>query len=624
MAGAVKSEPPIKIDSIDIKPLTVKLNTNIPGNKSIDLQTLGFPIIISPIKGDLPYYTDKYELVLEKLSSFKLEEIYEFFFSKSVFQKRISEVSIFNSIKTKEEIASDNIRIMLSLLFYTSPVSRNINDSYSILGGSHSTMNISNSFKFLSGAIKDIFKSESANQYIVNGKKYTLTRVVWLNDFVNNPTTKRLYYEFRKFRRWAVKTGSEEDWKTPFVNKRIWDNLDSKDTDESNPIVIQKREVKKFFAKYPPFEDFFYKILKTNLPFITNDAIKTILSSKNTTHIIEFFVAIHQFVEDGNIDKVNSELDRIYSLLQTNGKNVNKTIETTVVLVDGKQTIFILADFIEGTTEDKDNKLAINDAKCSQKRARLLKGIGNLSSDKPKNNTEITNEEGIFSLDEKRVIKPEEETPLDDEVGDYEVKIVKEVKPKDVQEAEKFDIIINNSLELKQKNYSQTDFYNKLKEGIETSRGYGKSGYDGVFDLVENWKYYEDNESDIVEMLENLYKVRGKYSKKIEEQRDLIEKNTSEKAKQTGISRGQRKEYIKDIDDRIKRSEKKIEYYDFIVIVLNSMIKYENDTLDQPISVPSSATPVASVPVLPSSGGSKTIKKRRNKRKIKKTRRFYK
>jgi hypothetical protein len=124
--------------------------------------------------------------------------------------------------------------------------------------------------------------------------------MVWLNDFFNNPKTKRLIYEYKKFKRWAEnpstmtkKEGSNKSEGIEFFKgQRIWENLEIKDQDETNPITKQKIEIKKFLEKYPPFKTFFYEILKTYIPIVNNREIKLILSSTETTPIIVFFESL--------------------------------------------------------------------------------------------------------------------------------------------------------------------------------------------------------------------------------------------------------------------------------------------------------------------------------------------
>uniref|UniRef100_A0A6C0DQP8 Uncharacterized protein n=1 Tax=viral metagenome TaxID=1070528 RepID=A0A6C0DQP8_9ZZZZ len=605
----------IKLNASDIKQINMKLNTNIPQHSTIDFNLNILDLSNNPVylKNNSPYYTDKFELVLEKFALFTQDEIYAFFFSRSVFQKRLNEVVLETSLKSSDEILNNNLLILFRLLFHTPSIPGNMKDSYSLLGGNTILdSDVMGVFKFVKGAIKDTFNSASPIHFNIGEKKYTLSRFIWLNDFINNPITKRLFFEYRKFKKWAIRSKPNEDWKLFFKGRRIWDNLETKDSSGSNPIANKKREVKKFLKRYPPFEEFFYKILKTYIPIITNEPLKVILSSKNTSHLIDLLESMDMFAEDGEMSNVNNVVSMLYGEITKKTNHSRRlTIETNIVIVEGKPTIYFLADFIEGAADTTASISAVTTANCSQRREKIINGVNSyVSSEKPKPKTQLTNESGIFSLSENKYKKFEtEEKTLDEELGDYDVIVQEEnIRTPEEMVEDRYKIIVANSEELK--TLTQADFYYELKQGVDENQPYGKTGYDGIFGLVDSWKYFENNESEIIETLENLYKLKDKYSKKRVDQIEIIEKYKTELAKQSSMS-GKRDAIIQLMSENIKKSNIKIKRCEFIVSVLNSMIKYENGKIEEPVRKNGGG-----------GGGSKTMHHRH--KKVKKTRKSYK
>lgn len=553
----------VKININDVLPLDVKLTTNIPNSPSIDLSKLGIPINIVGIKVPVQqlFFTDKYELVLENFSSFELKDVYDFFFSRDEFKEKISKVAV-SSTKRPEEIASHNIRTMLMLLFNTSPIKNNVQDSFSFIGGSHESTNFipKNVFQNLT----NIFKTKDGNQYKIGDKIYMLTRLVWLNDFINNPVTKRLYYEYRKFRKWAQEVNPDKvlvtEWLGVFKSRRIWEDI---------KMSLNTKEESEFIEKYPPFKEFFYKILKNAIPSITNPTIKTILSSKSTTNVIDFFEALHEFNEDANIENINKKITGIMSIMQPTkvkptDPNYNPaldpttfppTIETIIVMENGKRTIYLISDFIEMSSDTNKNNEAIKMVSCATTKNKIKKILSHLSN-KNKSNVNITNENGIFSLEKGEFIKSEKKIPdLDEELGTYEVKITRPERKREDQLDDKLgeldklkpeninvekDTPPNDKIFIYKYNGNSIDDKNKiLSKLVEKEWNYDEQKEGIIVNFIKKLdemlkRYNEDNKTldkSLVELQEKLVKNKSNvelvayYNPKVQEIEDKKQNN---------------------------------------------------------------------------------------------------
>ena len=470
-----------QITSNDIKTVNISLITNIPGAKTVDFNLSMLSElpddVRKKIRSSLPLYTDVVELDFEKLSSLPIEEIYKFFTSRESFQKRINNLMVESSFpvgltEEKKNInASRNIFTMLKLLFNnTYPNKGNVENSYSILGGKMvDSKSASNMFQFVKYAIKNEFNSGVSCYFTINGKLYTLARMVWLNDFFNNPKTKELLYEYKKFKRWAENpqinlTGSGMEF---FKKQPILENLDIKDQDELNPITKQKIEINRFLNKYPPFKTFFYEILKKYIPFITNREIRLILSSSDTTPIIVFFEYLVNFTSIGDIEKHINESNELKSILEaafiyekptlpaalpaasraaaaaaggalkttapTTGTSI-LTLHTPISVEEQQGKIYLLTDFIEGKVDTKTGK----GFDCDYRKANIRKNFGKLrngffkTGKKPEEKWDIRNSV-MYSTAEKKHVKPDlEEESGEVTIGDYAV--VPYLKPGEKQD----------------------------------------------------------------------------------------------------------------------------------------------------------------------------------------------
>ena len=151
-----------------------------------------------------PFMIEHKKLPSEQLYSLLFTgygNIIEFFFNQTTFKTTLG-VDELNQPDEGEprEILDYNVKLMLSLIFPTTyPVSRTHFNSYgSFMANTDSTI-------VVKGQTEDLFLQKQIPNYTyitLDGVKYTVTRVVWLNDLYNNPLYRVLINGFADFKRW--------------------------------------------------------------------------------------------------------------------------------------------------------------------------------------------------------------------------------------------------------------------------------------------------------------------------------------------------------------------------------------------------------------------------------------
>ena len=208
-------------DSIDIKQLIIKLQTNIPEmeNKEFTRDILYNPALNTDSFGYLnnyPFITSDYKFNSD-IISYEYNNIYAFFFNKKIFDNKLRrnlygikhQYADPKNDKEKEDILEHNINILLQALF---PLHSKVSEGY-INAFDKNTSNIANSstlfnsmknkmnFKEFYKHIYSLFKN--LNYTCLNsGEKYTITRIIWLNDTKTNPIFKQFLKDYKKLNNW--------------------------------------------------------------------------------------------------------------------------------------------------------------------------------------------------------------------------------------------------------------------------------------------------------------------------------------------------------------------------------------------------------------------------------------
>lgn len=141
----------------------------------------------------------------------------QFFFDKNKFKKWLNEYHNGNAVEETDEnidAINDNLKnnvdIMMKLLFPTVyPVVENYQNSFDtkIVREFSSMFNVTakGAIPFgLSGLVPSL--SVFYSYLKIDGKVYTITKIIWLNDMINHPVYKDLLNKYKEFKKWLKKT----------------------------------------------------------------------------------------------------------------------------------------------------------------------------------------------------------------------------------------------------------------------------------------------------------------------------------------------------------------------------------------------------------------------------------
>ena len=176
--------------SLNIQKLKITLNTNIPKSKSIEFtkSMLYHPEYIS--FGDIehyPYFTSKQLYPAKYLSQLQYDEVVGIFFNGDRFERMLIENKPSKPTNDADYVSKTNIMTMLQLLFST---------KYFIVNNIHQSLDIISHKDSDNSIFYNPFNTKFS--YIkVNGKPYTVTKTIWLNDIVNHPLYNKLMKEVR-------------------------------------------------------------------------------------------------------------------------------------------------------------------------------------------------------------------------------------------------------------------------------------------------------------------------------------------------------------------------------------------------------------------------------------------
>jgi len=220
-------------------PFTRGLFTEIPKNPYLSLNKY-------------PYFTTKYRIPYESIKGLPFQDKINFLFNKKEFIKYVSNNEIkkdnFSNNEFSEytiEIIDDNVKSLLKLLFPTSyPVKENCVDTYNELIAKTEPISnkFSSSFLGISSLLHNVFTSSSNTAsdveeheqesnfnkftYInIDGKIYTVLKVVYLNDFINNPKYNEIIGIHKEFNENNEIYKNIIDWKISNIELKICLNM---------------------------------------------------------------------------------------------------------------------------------------------------------------------------------------------------------------------------------------------------------------------------------------------------------------------------------------------------------------------------------------------------------------
>lgn len=213
---------PIRVEQIKIF-----MNFNIPSMIKQQV-VLTSSMIYNPLSDNnrmelsqYPYFTPDVLYPKKILNTFSMDKRINFFFDKEVFESVLvnyskkttlcksnnfdySEIDDDDEIYDNLKIENCNIEMMIDMLFPTifPSIGNNIGSfSRYIMQQDNNIVTFKGSIpKFLRNFIPNA--SPSYSYIILNGKTYTITKSVWLNDFINNPVYKAFIESYIVFEAW--------------------------------------------------------------------------------------------------------------------------------------------------------------------------------------------------------------------------------------------------------------------------------------------------------------------------------------------------------------------------------------------------------------------------------------
>ena len=188
-----------------IEQIKIMLNLNIPNQKNLIELTndlLYYKKTSTYELSKYPYFSYSFKYISFYISKLKYEKIVRFFFNKAYMKKKIKKWNLSEELSFKH--IEHNIEVMIKLLFPTTfPTINNYETSFDKYISPDKPLFISTLFnddeRILVNLFKYVFNSKTnkSNKFSflkVNGKIYTVTKIIWLNDFYNHP----IYYDFYK------------------------------------------------------------------------------------------------------------------------------------------------------------------------------------------------------------------------------------------------------------------------------------------------------------------------------------------------------------------------------------------------------------------------------------------
>jgi hypothetical protein len=192
----------------NVKPIRIMLKTNINGQKEdvpFTKALLSHPDYpgLSDTEGfnEYPYICDNVSIPISLNSASYFERV-QFFFDKDKFRSLTGNMQFVTDDNQKPIILTTNVKTMLELLFLTAiPVSGNVKDSFE--------MNIKSgpwipNLKFNKESAMELLNTYYFSYLKIGGNEYTVNRIVWLNDVINNPDYSKLFGDFETFSTWSI------------------------------------------------------------------------------------------------------------------------------------------------------------------------------------------------------------------------------------------------------------------------------------------------------------------------------------------------------------------------------------------------------------------------------------
>mgnify|MGYP000050074025 FL=1 len=345
-------------ESIGIQSIHIRFSTNANGDTN---QILTQNMIFIPPKEDdddneqnsdttsekentskkesYPFFTDQVRLSVSKLLKMPRQKQIDVFFIKEDFKKLIGS-SYSTDLDERNENAEHNLRVMVQIFFPTVfPINGNITETFSEkMKDTFLDVSIGSNNTNVATLLTNFFGKENEYGYLNIGKQYSVTKITFINDIINDPTFKNLIQPSLNFQNWRKETMNKySESSGTFMNtiktliKTHFNNIKTALTDNSTDaykdfIKIQNPSAQvNAQASHPP---------RLQVPYLET-LLKT--DASDVSKIIDLFIEIYKLNDAAPSDKPNyipysiKTLPGFNELLETSIKyKVDNEIQKTI------------------------------------------------------------------------------------------------------------------------------------------------------------------------------------------------------------------------------------------------------------------------------------------------------
>uniref|UniRef100_A0A6C0F2N4 Uncharacterized protein n=1 Tax=viral metagenome TaxID=1070528 RepID=A0A6C0F2N4_9ZZZZ len=189
-----------KDKDVVVETINILVSTNIPdqANVSLTSKVIVSSSINAKLYNEYPYITDTIRIRGGFLINKPYNDILDYFFIKDTFVRYTKEM-----MKTKDENEEEqdnadeesdkrvkyiewNIKTMLRMIFNTFPINGNVTSSLE------------------KDYIDKLYNINKYSYLSISSKKYTIAKVVWIDDIYNHYVTKQLVKDYKNFTAWKT------------------------------------------------------------------------------------------------------------------------------------------------------------------------------------------------------------------------------------------------------------------------------------------------------------------------------------------------------------------------------------------------------------------------------------
>lgn len=316
-----------------------------------------------------PFFTYDVEYPILILKKYNYDQKIEFFFKKDTFKNLltqellkqnktpiletdITDKELEKKASNKKDIINKNILTMLSLLFPTKyPQNNNTGNSYDIV------LNKYSNFMNVSGFFNSDFTYFKFPE--IKNKIFTVSKTIWINDFLNHPEYKVLLNNYVENMNTAIyKKNQNIGLLTKYKNLEMNAENPNKKIEIKRKIETLENENRKLdLIIKSPFETIqkdlrsFDRYSKKS----SNEDLQNLLEEKITSdELSKFFQYLYSFIVTKPYDITDDEKDKFAKLLDVGVTYILNKQQNTELFIKPKEIeIYVLVDLVEGKLTDE-------------------------------------------------------------------------------------------------------------------------------------------------------------------------------------------------------------------------------------------------------------------------------